>query len=149
MWQCSPKYKDNEQELYLPKINRSFVDTYIVKAQCGNDFTVLLSEKGFLYGLGNISGKIALEIKGVSLLSVKNNIKDFECSNGFVVWITNENGIYSLKSNQSWWYGWNKNRVITQDWNGYPQSKPIYWNSFRHNHHRVIVGKDGFILFTN
>ena len=97
-----------EKGLYLPKINRSFVDTYIVKAQCGNDFTVLLSKKGFLYGLGNILGKIALEIKGVSLLSVKNNIKDFECSNGFVVWITNENGIYSLKSNQSWWYGWNK-----------------------------------------
>eukprot|EP01084_Bolivina_argentea_P075352 136602_1 len=146
VWQCAPKYINNEEELYLPRINKAFLDTNVIKARCGNDVTVLLSEKGFLYGLGNINGQINLEIKGVSLLSIKNNIKDFECSNSYVIWVTNTNKIYSLECKQSWWYGWNRNRTFTQDWNS---NKPIYWNSFKQKHHRIIVGKHNFILFTN
>eukprot|EP01083_Nonionella_stella_P049386 131644_1 len=163
--QCSPESKAHDHgheddeyyvnysaELYLPTMNKSFIDTNIIKAQCGNDFSVLLSAKGFLYGMGNINGDVHLEIKGMSLLSPKNNIIDFECSSNYVVWTTNKNKVYSSESKQSWWYGWNRHRHFTQDWCG---NKPVYWNpemfgSIRPSKiDKIVVGKHNFILFMN
>ena len=165
VWQCNPEsnsnYIDDDEiggyyasyrtEIYLPRLNQSFVDTKIIKAKCGNDFTVLLSEKGFLYGLGNVNGEINLEIKGVSLLSKKNNIINFHCSSSYCVWITDKLKIYSFESKQSWWYGWNRNRTFTSEWNG---NKPQQWVHEIFNFSpsaidQILVGKDSFVLFMN
>lgn len=164
VWQCNPEsnsnYIDGElggyyasyrTEIYLPKLNESFVDTKIIKAKCGNDYTVLLSEKGFLYGLGNINGEMNLEIKGVSLLSKSKNIIDFQVNDTHCIWINDKLKIYSIESKQSWWYGWNRNRTFTSEWNG---NKPNHWSHQLFNFRpssidRILSGKNNFVLFMN
>ena len=168
VWQCCAEsntdYIDHQNglfdgwssyrtEIYLPHLNRSFQDTNIIKAKCGNDFTVLLSEKGFLYGLGNVNGAMNLEIRGVSLISKKNNIIDFEVATDYIVYIDDKQRIYSFECKQSWWYGWNRNRTLTQDWHG---SKAQNWRHDRFQNicqpsciDKILVGRDGFVLFIN